>query len=156
MFTVGLFAVVAVLVAAGVWVLRHGRMVSSAVAAFDRTALAAPGRVVDVETEEAVHLRSETGVPQDVYFPVVEYVLPEGRMLRSRTMNGSRPAPAKVGDDVTVLYDPDDPTRVELGGRRMRHWYGTIYSVLAFGFFAMALLAVGVWVLLKVVLDVPV
>ena len=156
MFTAGSFAVVAILLAIGIWVLRHGRNVSAAVEAFDRIALPAPGCVVDLETEHLVHRRGDSGVPQDVYFPVVEYVLPDGRMLRSRTMNGSRPAPAKVGDEVTVMYDPADPTRVELGGRRMRHWYGTIYSVLAFGFFAMALLTLGVWFLLKVILDVPI
>lgn len=156
MFTVVSLAVVAVLVAAGAWILRHGIKVSDAVAAFDRIAQPAPGRVIDLHSEPLVQMRNEPGVPQDAYFPIVEYVLPDGQMLQSRTMNGSRPAPAKVGDEVTVMYDPANPERVDLGGHRMRHFHGPLYYVMAFAFFGMAALTVAVWFLLKVILDVPI
>ena len=77
-------------------------------ARFEQRALRAPGVVIDLHTSHGANSGA-------IDFPVVRFEA-AGRELETRVMYGSRPAPAKVGEHVTVLYDPENPTRAVLPG----------------------------------------
>jgi uncharacterized protein DUF3592 len=47
-------------------------------------------------------------------FPVVRFSLPNGRTVETQSTWGTNPPPAKPGAQVTVLYDPADPTRASV------------------------------------------
>jgi hypothetical protein len=47
-------------------------------------------------------------------YPVVRFSLPDGRTFEVESQWGARPAPAREGETVQVLYDPADPTRARL------------------------------------------
>jgi hypothetical protein len=47
-------------------------------------------------------------------FPVVRFSLPDGRSVETQSSSGTNPPAAKPGAQVTVLYDPADPTRASL------------------------------------------
>jgi len=55
------------------------------------------------------------GDARDEAFPIVRFELPDGRAVEAQSRYGSRPAPASEGDTVSVLYDPRDPRRVQIG-----------------------------------------
>src|SRR4051794_18489947 len=58
------------------------------------------------------------GEARDDLFPIVRFELPDGRTVEAQSRYGSRPAPAEEGDSVTILYDPADPSRIELPGAK--------------------------------------
>jgi len=91
----------AVLVAIGALALRAGRR-------FDRVARRAPGRVVGVAGSGAGHL---------VGYPVLRFSLPDGREIEARARSTTTLDALREGQDVTVLYDPADPTRARLDTR---------------------------------------
>ncbi|PSJ43305.1 DUF3592 domain-containing protein [Allosphingosinicella deserti] len=45
-------------------------------------------------------------------FPVVRFTTTEGEVAEVETNQGRSPAPGRMGQAVTILYDPADPTRV--------------------------------------------
>jgi hypothetical protein len=59
-------------------------------------------------------------------FPVVRFSLPDGRTIEAQSSYGRRTA-VPEGATVSVLYDPADPTRIELEGSRAT---GTFLAVL--------------------------
>jgi hypothetical protein len=63
----------------------------------------ATGRVVELPEDEGF------------FHPVVEYTPPGGAAIRARSGTGYRPAPAQVGEPVTVRFDLADPDRFEIG-----------------------------------------
>lgn len=71
----------------------------------------AEGRVVDM-VEKIQYMRDEKGYeipPEKFYYPVVEYRSSDGRKHSVQLTEGSSPASYEVGEDVTVLYDPEHP-----------------------------------------------
>ena len=69
-----------------------------------------------VELDSSV---SGSGSDSTTYWhPVVEFTTHNGEAVRARTMNGSTPAPARVGQRVQVRYLPERPDRVLLEGVR--------------------------------------
>lgn len=54
-------------------------------------------------------------MPTSLYYPVVRFRAADGREVETRTMMGTSFRRVRDGDPVTVLYDPDDPTRAQLG-----------------------------------------
>lgn len=68
----------------------------------------AAGRVVEI-IERREYVNEEDRVVQDYYFPVVEYVSTDGRPHTVHMTEGSSTPSHEVGDEVTVLYDPDHP-----------------------------------------------
>ena len=54
----------------------------------------------------------------DVRYPVVEYALPDGTLRRFRNPTTLDLGSYRTGRPVTVLVDPEDPTRAELAGTR--------------------------------------
>src|SRR3954454_9856438 len=72
---------------------------------------AAARRTTGVVTGPRRHSGGDT--PPRV-FPVVPFSLPAGRTAEAQSRYGSQPPPAREGETVTVLYDPADPTRMQL------------------------------------------
>jgi hypothetical protein len=71
----------------------------------------AEGRVVDMVVK-AQYMTDEEGrqlPPENFYYPVVEYRSADGRGHSVQLIEGSSPASYEVGEDVTVLYDPEHP-----------------------------------------------
>lgn len=50
-----------------------------------------------------------------VYMPTVEFTTADGTPVRATSHIGTNPRPGKVGQTVTVMYDPRNPQRVRVG-----------------------------------------
>lgn len=61
---------------------------------------------------------SPVGANQMVYMPTVEFTTAEGTPVRATAHIGTNPRPGKVGDKVTVFYDPRNPQRVRVQSGR--------------------------------------
>ena len=73
----------------------------------------APGRVVEI-VHRREYVSEEDRVVQDYYFPVVEYVSADGRGHTVHMTEGSSVPTQEVGDEVTVLYNPDRPLEARI------------------------------------------
>jgi uncharacterized protein DUF3592 len=71
---------------------------------FRSTAVATTGTVVGYET----HYDTDEGRRSETYSPVVRFTAPDGRQVEVRTNVSSSRRP-RVGEQVKVLYQPDDP-----------------------------------------------
>ncbi len=82
---------------------------------FRRTAVRVPGVVTDVVYQADVGYdasgRRRTG---GMWFPVLSFTTMDGRPVRTRAHYGRNLARPRPGDQVTVLYDPEDVTRAAL------------------------------------------
>jgi hypothetical protein len=47
-------------------------------------------------------------------YPVVRFVTDAGEEIEFRSMQGFTPCRARIGDDVTVYYDPREPGKARL------------------------------------------
>jgi hypothetical protein len=81
-----------------------------------RTGRRAAAQVVDLRSVKSGG--DERGV---VYYPVVVFRTADGQAVRAWTKYGAHPAPAQVGEQVMVIYDPAAPQNVMLARRRGRH-----------------------------------
>ena len=52
--------------------------------------------------------------PQDYYFPIVEFALPDGTRKIVQLAEGSWPPAYEIGEQVTVLYDPEKPINARI------------------------------------------
>lgn len=52
-----------------------------------------------------------------LYYPVIEFMTRSGRRIRTASRVGSKPAQAKVGEQVTIAYDPQNPEAAEIAGQ---------------------------------------
>jgi hypothetical protein len=68
----------------------------------------APGRVVEI-THRREYVNEQDRVVQDYYYPVVEYISSDGRRHTVHLTEGSSAPQHEVGDEVTVLYNPERP-----------------------------------------------
>jgi len=69
----------------------------------------APGRVVDMTKQIEYDNQYRDRVISETYYPVVEFVAKDGKRRSVQLSEGSFPAAYEVGDDVTILYEPDHP-----------------------------------------------
>jgi hypothetical protein len=83
---------------------------------FMQTASRAPGTVVEV-----TQYRDSEG--DNVYSPVVEYTLPSGRTVRFEEDLRSSPPSHRVGDEVEVLYNPENPEEARINSV-FNVWFG--------------------------------
>ncbi len=67
-----------------------------------------PGRVVDM-IERRLYVNEQDRIVEEYYYPVVEYVSSDGKRHTVQLSEGSNPASYEIGDEVTVLYDPEHP-----------------------------------------------
>jgi hypothetical protein len=153
MLSVGLLGAAAVFVLLGAVVLRRARAGRAAGDAFLAGSRGTWARVVDLH-EKYPPRPDASSMP--TYFPVVSFVLPDGREVEGEVMIGGRPAPARVGSTVEVRYDPDDPHRVVLAhGMATVGGLGCFATGLAVALWIVAAVALAVWTLLVLVLRVP-
>lgn len=97
----------------------------------------APGRVVEMVTR-----RDEQG--NEFYYPVVAFALADGSRRTVQMAEGSWPPAYAVGDEVTVLYDPEKPleARMKSTSGTVSLWIWTLVSgILAAAFILATLLA---------------
>ena len=155
-FTMVMALITVVLLVIAVVVFQKARSIGRFYRVFEQKAEVAQGVVLDVEWFNSEVEHNTHQITRGAAFPVVEFTLPDGRVIRARTHTGRNPAPAKAGETVTVLYDPLRPEHVELKKNSGRDMMAPMYYVLA-GFFAVAaVMVVLMWFLLKVVMRIPI
>jgi hypothetical protein len=96
----------------------------------------ASGRVVEI-IQRREYVNEQDRVVQDYYFPVVEFVSSDGRSHSVQMTEGSSAPSHEVGDEVTVLYDPEHPldARIKSFGSAALMWVVPgITGILGFGF----------------------
>ena len=77
---------------------------------FRATAIRVAGLVTDVRTRDMGH----GGEVRLVRFPLLRFTTLDGQGVETEAFAGSTPAPAKVGQTVKVLYDPNEPRRARI------------------------------------------
>jgi hypothetical protein len=103
----------------------------------------ATGRVVEI-IERREYVNEQDRVVQDYYYPVVEYVAGDGRPHTVHMTEGSSVPSHEVGEEVTVLYNPEHPleARIKSFGSNTLMWIlPGITGILGLSFLA-AVLAV--------------
>jgi len=103
----------------------------------------APGRVVEIIARRE-YVNEQDRVVEEYYYPVVEYVSSDGRFHSVQMTEGSSSPSHEVGDEVTVLYNPDRPleARIKSFGSSALMWIlPGITGILGLGFLG-AVLAV--------------
>jgi hypothetical protein len=96
----------------------------------------APGRVVEI-VQRREYVNEQDRVVQEYYFPVVEFVSKDGRSHSVQMTAGSSTPSHEVGDEVTVLYNPDRPleARIQSFGSSALMWIlPGITGILGFAF----------------------
>jgi len=87
----------------------------------------APGQVVDLTVQKSQGGYDSEGTyqaPQDYYYPIVEFALPDGTQKTVQLSEGSWPPAYEKGEPVTILYDPDKPidARIQSGSSNILMW----------------------------------
>jgi succinate dehydrogenase/fumarate reductase cytochrome b subunit len=96
----------------------------------------APGRVVDM-IEKREYVNEQDRIIEEYYYPVVEYVSADGRGHTVQLTEGSSTPSYEIGDEVTVLYDPEHPldARIKSFGSSALMWVlPSITGILGLGF----------------------
>ena len=70
------------------------------------------GRVIDLKLRELPGTNKNNNF-RNLYFPVFEFYA-NGKLYRENYPYGTYPSSFKVGDEVRIDYDPDDPHEYEL------------------------------------------
>jgi hypothetical protein len=73
----------------------------------------APARVVEV-IERRQYLNEQDRIIQTYYYPVVEFTASDGRRRSVQVSEGASIPEYEVGDEVTVLYEPQNPLDVRI------------------------------------------
>jgi hypothetical protein len=73
----------------------------------------ATGRVVEI-IERREYVNEQDRVVQDYYYPVVEFASKDGRSHTVHMAEGSSVPSHEVGDEVTVLYNPERPLEARI------------------------------------------
>jgi len=124
--------VVVLFCAGGVVLIALGAQEYTKSRAFKAEAASALGRVVGFETFHS----SGTATRDDIHYAVVVFTLEDGREIRFRGPSKDGPVKLRKGDEVDVLYDPDDPTVAKVDNF-MGLWFSATWL---FGFGAAAIL----------------
>ena len=96
----------------------------------------APGRVVEI-IQRREYVNQQDRVVQDYYYPVVEFVSSDGRKHTVHMTEGSSAPAHEVGDEITVLYNPEHPleARIKSIGSSALMWIlPGITGILGLGF----------------------
>lgn len=67
------------------------------------------GRVMDMTKRLEYDEQNRDRVVGETYYPVVEFVAQDGERRNVQLSEGSFPPAYEVGDEVTILYEPDHP-----------------------------------------------
>lgn len=84
----------------------------------------APGTVVEMTKRLQYDEEDRDRVIGEAYFPVVEFTAQDGKRRQVQLSEGSFPPAYEIGDEVTVLYEPDHPldARIKSGGSTALMW----------------------------------
>ncbi len=84
----------------------------------------APGRVTDMTKRLDYSEEDNDRVIGEAYYPVVEFVALDGKRRNVQLNEGSFPAAYEVGDEVTILYEPEHPldARIKSFGSSAGMW----------------------------------
>ena len=74
----------------------------------------AAGRVVDMTKQLEYDQNNYNRVIGETYFPVVEFTANDGKRRSVQLSEGSFPPAYEVGDQVTILYEPDHPLNARI------------------------------------------
>lgn len=84
------------------------------------------GRVIDMMEKVQYTTIEDSGeqIAEKYYYPVVEFNSLDGRYHSVQLAEGSNPVAFEIGDEVTVLYDPEHPldARIKSFGSSMLMW----------------------------------
>jgi hypothetical protein len=84
---------------------------------FRRRAHRGQGRVVRLRaTRTGVSGSDRRG--SAVYHPILRFTTADGEQVEAESPIGSNPPPAKLGEQVSILYDSADPTQVRIDSAR--------------------------------------
>jgi hypothetical protein len=83
----------------------------------------APGQVVEIVSRRE-YVNEQDRVVEEFYYPVVIYVSSDGRPHRVQMSIGSSRPSHEVGDEVVVLYEPEEPleARIQSFGSSALMW----------------------------------
>lgn len=83
----------------------------------------APGRVVQI-IERREYVNEQDRIIEEYYYPVVEFISQDGRAHSVQMTEGSSAPSHEVGDEVTVLYNPEHPleARIQSFGSSVLIW----------------------------------
>lgn len=118
-----------------------------------RGAARAEGKIVDFDAQlpgSGMRVgRARVSVSQQymrgiVYMPTVEFTTADGTPVRATSHIGTNPRPGRVGDTVTVLYDPRNPKKVRVQSGKATY----TCLELAFILFGGAVAALGIVILI--------
>jgi hypothetical protein len=99
----------------------------------------APGRVVDMTKQLEYSEEDRDRVIGETYYPVVEFTANDGKRRQVQLNEGSWPPAYEIGEEVTILYDPDHPldARIKSFGSSALMWIlPGITGILGIGFLA--------------------
>jgi len=84
----------------------------------------APGRVVELTKRLEYDEEDRDRVIGEAYYPVVEFVALDGKRRNVQLSEGSFPPAYEVGDEVTILYEPEHPldARIKSFGSSALMW----------------------------------
>ncbi|MFC1878813.1 DUF3592 domain-containing protein [Chloroflexota bacterium] len=68
-----------------------------------------------------------------IYCPVVRFAAPSGEEIEFKSEHGSRPSMYKVGQKVTVLYDPANPEQAEIRSKVGRWLVPAVMTFIGLG-----------------------
>lgn len=107
---------------AGIMLLVAGVSAFNAIAKINREE-SAPGRVVDM-LERREYVNEQDRIVEEYYYPVVEYASSDGKRHTVQLSEGSSTPSYEVGDEVTVLYEPEHPldARIKSFGSSALMW----------------------------------
>lgn len=93
----------------GIVVALFGWNIRAQTVAFVQNASRANGTVVAVVPVTKIENNQE----KTLFYPVIEFVTEDGETIRYQDSTGSNPPRHKVGDQVQVLYDPQNPKHAQ-------------------------------------------
>lgn len=157
MFTLIALLAVTVTISLGVFTIVKGRRNRSSAQQFVREGVSTQALVLELRSREWDMPRVGDISDKRVWFPFVQFELPDGRIQKGESLTGGKPSPAKVGDLTPIVYDPQHPDRLMVTrGMAQPGLVGTFYVALGCGFIGFGLLAFAFWALIKLVLKVPI
>ena len=95
--------------------------------------------VVDRNPADGVKIK-----PKYLYRPVIAFKTEAGRTVKFTASVASRPKPFQVGDEVKVIYDPDQPKKAQINQFVYLWFY--VLMLLFFGVFTLVMGLFGVLV----------
>lgn len=139
----------------GLFIIIGGVLVASGLFAFFRQrarmrrSRLTTGTIVELvpyrKSGEYLWEKSTDGVkikPKYLYQPVVRFKTETGRSMKFMVSIASRPKPYQVGEQVKVIYDPDNPQKAQIN-RFLYLWFNVL-MLLFFGVFTLAMGLLGV------------